>query len=93
MPGTILGLLVIGLVVGVMARAIVPGRHSLSTREDILLGTTGSSLGGLFGHLLFGGGDAVPQLPSFVGSVMGADIAVMGYLLAERPHRTDHAPS
>ena len=80
MLGTILGLLVIGLVAGFIARAIVPGRQSMSILQTILLGLAGSFVGGLLGRLLFGSGDSLVQPSSWIGSIIGAVIVLVIWL-------------
>lgn len=76
MIGFILGLLVIGLVAGLLARAIVPGKDPMSIPATVLLGITGSYLGGLLlGLLLPHRGDYSPA--GFFGSLIGAVIALL----------------
>jgi uncharacterized membrane protein YeaQ/YmgE (transglycosylase-associated protein family) len=89
MLGTILGLLVIGLVAGFIARAIVPGRQSMSILQTILLGLAGSFVGGLLGRLLFGSGDSLVQPSSWIGSIIGAVIVLVIYMQIKRRSRTD----
>ena len=89
MIGTIVGLLVIGLVAGFLARAVVPGRQSMSVLQTILLGVVGSFVGGLLGWILFGRGDGFIQPSSWVGSVIGAVIVLLVYLLIKR---RSHSP-
>ena len=84
MIGTIVGLLVIGLVAGFLARALVPGRQSLSVLQTILLGIVGSFVGGFLGRLLFGRGDSFVQPSSWIGSVIGAVIVLLVYLQIKR---------
>lgn len=43
MLGTIIGLIVIGLVAGFIARALVPGRQSMGVLQTILLGIVGQA--------------------------------------------------
>ncbi len=55
----ILGLLVTGLILGALARLLVPGRDPMSLGATLLLGIVGSILGGVVGRTLFdnnGGG-------------------------------------
>ena len=55
----IVGLLVTGLILGALARLLVPGRDRMSLPATILLGVVGSIVGGIVGNLLFdneGGG-------------------------------------
>ena len=55
----VLSLLVTGLVLGALARLLVPGPDPMSVGATILLGIVGSILGGLVGYAVFddnGGG-------------------------------------
>lgn len=80
MLGTIIGLLVIGLIAGFIARALVPGRQSMSVLQTILLGIVGSFVGGFLGRLLFGSGNGLIQPSSWIGSTIGAVIVLLVYL-------------
>ena len=74
-------LIIIGAIAGFLARAIVPGRDSLSIPMTILLGIVGSFVGGFLGAILFGK-DAIEGLlqPSgIIGSIIGAVIALVVY--------------
>ncbi len=51
--GLIISLLVVGLIAGFLARAIVPGRQHLSIGMTIVLGVIGSFVGGFLGYLIF----------------------------------------
>ena len=49
---TIIGWIVFGLIVGFIARALVPGRDAIGVLRTIALGVVGSVLGGfVFGRL------------------------------------------
>ena len=55
----ILGLILTGLIVGALARLLVPGRDPMSLGATLLLGIVGSILGGIIGNVVFdneGGG-------------------------------------
>lgn len=80
MLGTILGLIVIGLVAGFIARAVVPGRQHMSVTATIVLGIVGSFVGGLLGRLLFHHGGGFVQPSSWIGSIIGAVIVLLIYL-------------
>ena len=84
MLGTIIGLIVIGLIAGFIARAVVPGRQSLSILQTILLGIVGSFVGGFLGRLLFGSGNGFVQPSSWIGSIIGAIIVLVIYLAVKR---------
>ena len=52
MIGQIIGLLVVGLVIGALARLIKPGRQRMSIVATLLLGVVGAFIGGFLGGLL-----------------------------------------
>ena len=74
MFGFILFLLIIGLIGGFVARAVVPGRDSLSLGGTLLLGIVGSFVGGFLGYLLFrnDADDGAFQASGIIGSIIGA---------------------
>lgn len=84
MIGFILFLLVIGLIGGFVARAIVPGNDSMSLGGTILLGMVGSFVGGFIGYALFGNdsGDGAFQASGIIGSIVGSVIALLVYRAA-----------
>jgi uncharacterized membrane protein YeaQ/YmgE (transglycosylase-associated protein family) len=81
MIGFILYLLVIGIVAGFIARAIVPGPDPMSIGATILLGIVGSFIGGFIGWALFGTDldEGALQASGVVGSIVGAVIALLAY--------------
>ncbi|MGN6218808.1 MAG: GlsB/YeaQ/YmgE family stress response membrane protein [Microbacterium sp.] len=83
---TILGLIVIGLIAGFIARAIIPGKQSMGILLTIVLGIVGSFVGGFLGYLLFGadpnGGFLQPS--GIIGSILGAIIVLGLYVLFTR---------
>lgn len=52
MIGFIIYLLVIGLVAGFIARAVVPGNDAMPVMATIMLGIVGSFTGGFIGYVL-----------------------------------------
>ena len=52
MIGQIIGLLVVGLVIGALARLIKPGKQRMSIVATMLLGVVGAFIGGFLGGLL-----------------------------------------
>jgi uncharacterized membrane protein YeaQ/YmgE (transglycosylase-associated protein family) len=81
MIGFILYLLVIGVVAGFIARALVPGKDSMSVPATILLGIVGSFLGGFLGYLIthHDANDGAFQASGIIGSIIGAVIALLIY--------------
>jgi len=69
---TILGWIVFGLVVGVVAKFLMPGRDPGGFVITILLGIVGALLGGYIGQALgwYGPGDAVGFLMAVVGAII-----------------------
>jgi uncharacterized membrane protein YeaQ/YmgE (transglycosylase-associated protein family) len=75
---TILGWIVFGLIAGFIARAIVPGKDDIGILRTILLGITGSVVGGLiFGLLTVGIRGFEPA--GWIGSVIGAVVVLLVY--------------
>jgi len=69
----IITMIVIGLVAGLIARAIVPGRQSMGVLATILLGIVGSFVGGLVGSLFSSDGNLVDLRPSgLIWPIIGA---------------------
>jgi uncharacterized membrane protein YeaQ/YmgE (transglycosylase-associated protein family) len=84
MLGFILFLLVIGLIAGFIARALVPGNDAMSVGGTILLGIVGSFVGGFIGYALFGKDfdEGALQPSGIIGSIVGAIIALLVYRAA-----------
>ncbi len=76
-----LGFIVFGLVVGVVARVLVPGRQHLGLGMTLLLGLVGSVVGGVVANAL-GTGD-VWEL-NFLGAVVAIAAAVVLIVAGER---------
>lgn len=73
---TLLIWLVVGLIVGLIARAIVPGPDPMGWAGTIFLGILGSFVGGFLANLLFAG-QAVVQSAGWIGSIVGAVIVLL----------------
>ena len=52
--GNIIGWIVAGLIVGAIARLIVPGKHSMGILLTIVLGIVGALVGGFISSMVFG---------------------------------------
>lgn len=76
-----IGFIVFGLVVGVLARLLVPGRQELSLVMTVLLGVIGSVIGGVVANAL-GTGDVFEL--NFLGSVVAIAAAVVLVVIGER---------
>lgn len=75
----IIVLLVVGLIVGALARLIVPGRDPMGLLGTAVLGIVGSFVGGFLGYILFkkDAGEGALQPAQFIGSLIGAIIALL----------------
>jgi len=81
MLGLLLALLIIGLIAGFVARAVVPGDDSMSIGATIALGIVGSFVGGLLADALFRSDeDDLGFGPAgLLGSIVGAIIVLLVY--------------
>lgn len=64
--------IIFGLIIGFIARALMPGRQRMGLLLTSVLGMAGSLFGGLLGILLFGGSPAEPITAGWIGSIIGA---------------------
>lgn len=71
---------IFGLIVGAIARLLVPGRQSMSIVATILLGIIGSFIGGFLGSLIFGGEITLRNPAGWIGGIIGAVIALLLFL-------------
>jgi uncharacterized membrane protein YeaQ/YmgE (transglycosylase-associated protein family) len=78
----ILGLLVVGLVIGALARLIKPGKQRLSILATLLLGVVGAFIGGFIGGLFNQGRTNIFEL-NFWGFVIAVIAAVLLIGVAE----------
>ncbi len=72
-------LFVVGLIVGAIARLIVPGRDPMGLLATAALGVVGSFIGGFLGYILFrkDAAEGAFQPAQFLGSLIGAVIALL----------------
>jgi uncharacterized membrane protein YeaQ/YmgE (transglycosylase-associated protein family) len=74
----ILGLILIGIIAGVLARFLVPGRDPMGFVGTMLLGIVGSFVGGFLWSLISGNGLEL-ETSGLIGSIIGAVIALLIY--------------
>lgn len=80
--GSILSWIVCGLIVGIIARFLVPGRQSMGLMMTSLLGIAGALVGGFLYALLFQSGSTEPFSMSgnnwygWIVSILGAVLLI-----------------
>ena len=80
--------LIVGLVVGALAKLVMPGRDPGGLIVTMLLGIAGAFIASVLGHSL--GWYEIGDSPGLIASVIGAVIllALAMYRLIARPRRT-----
>jgi uncharacterized membrane protein YeaQ/YmgE (transglycosylase-associated protein family) len=78
----ILGWILFGLVVGIIAKFIMPGRDPGGIIMTIILGIVGALIGGYIGQALHLYGPGEPA--GFVGATLGAILILFIYRMATR---------
>ena len=76
-----IGFVVFGLVVGLLARLVVPGRQHLSIGMTLLLGLVGSVVGGVVANAL-GTGDVFEL--NILGSIVAIGAAALLIIVGDR---------
>jgi len=77
----ILGLIVIGLIIGAIARLVLPGRQAIGIGWTLLLGVAGALVGGIAASAI-GTGDIFEL--NFLGTVVGVVAAALFIGAADR---------
>jgi uncharacterized membrane protein YeaQ/YmgE (transglycosylase-associated protein family) len=75
-----------GLVIGLVARAVMPGRQSLSLVATALLGMAGSFVGGLVASVIYGGPALGFHTAGIIGSIIGALLVMFLVGMGGRTH-------
>ena len=85
----ILGWIVLGLVAGAIAKAILPGRQAGGWIATLILGVVGALLGGFIGSAIFGIGlENFWSLQTWIVAIVGAIVVLLIYGLVTRGSRT-----
>lgn len=77
--------LIVGLVVGALAKLVMPGKDPGGILITMLLGVAGAFIAGMLGHSL--GWYAVGEGPGIIASVVGSVILLGVYRMIARPRR------
>lgn len=78
---SILAFILLGIVAGFLARAIMPGRQSMGLIATAALGMVGSLVGGFVGNLMSGEPLLDLDASGLIGSILGALVvlALVGF--------------
>ncbi|MDQ3384073.1 MAG: hypothetical protein M3519_09870 [Actinomycetota bacterium] len=72
-----IGFIVAGLIIGVLARLIKPGKQNLGWVATLLLGLAGSVIGGLIAQYVFNSGDIMElNVIGFIAAVIAAVLLI-----------------
>jgi uncharacterized membrane protein YeaQ/YmgE (transglycosylase-associated protein family) len=77
---SIIGTIIVGFIVGLLARFFYPGAVNLGFWMTTLLGVAGSIVGGLISGLLFKSNDGKFTPAGWIMSTLGAMILIWAYL-------------
>ena len=77
--GLIISWLIIGAIIGLLARAVMPGKQAMGLGMTIVLGVIGAIVGGLIGSLF--GGDGISGIMSNPWSIGTILLAVIGAIV------------
>lgn len=77
---SIVSWLVFGLIVGAIARLLVPGRQTMSWLTTIAMGVIGSFVGGSISWLIFGTANNQINPAGWIMSIVGGVIVVLLYI-------------
>lgn len=75
----VISFLIFGLVAGIVARLILPGKQPGGWIATLILGVVGAFLGGFIGSLVFHADFGTWSLANFILSVVGAIIVLLVY--------------
>ena len=89
---SIIWFLLFGLIVGLIARALMPGKQPMSLVMTTGLGVLGSLIGGFLGSLLSRSEPTRVHSAGIIGSVIGA-LALLALMGAWQKRHQHHTPA
>ena len=83
MIGTIIGAIIAGLIIGALARLVLPGKQNISVLVTIILGILGSLVGSwLVYQLGYNNSNGGFKIIPFLAGVVVAALLIVGYGMA-----------
>jgi uncharacterized membrane protein YeaQ/YmgE (transglycosylase-associated protein family) len=83
MIGTIIGAIIVGAIIGALARLVLPGRQSVSVVVTVILGILGSLIASwLVYQLGYNNSNGGFQFVPFLAGVVVAALLIVGYGMA-----------
>jgi len=76
---SIIWFLIIGLVAGLLARLLMPGKDAMGLIATMILGVVGSVLGGVISWAIWGGSADKIQPSGLLMSIVGAFIVLLAW--------------
>jgi uncharacterized membrane protein YeaQ/YmgE (transglycosylase-associated protein family) len=83
----ILAWIIFGFIIGLIARAVMPGKQSMGFVMTTLLGVAGSIIGGLVASAITGGSATGFHPSGFIGSLIGAIVLLFIAGMVTGPRR------
>ncbi|MEP7339220.1 MAG: GlsB/YeaQ/YmgE family stress response membrane protein [Acidobacteriota bacterium] len=80
--GHLIGQVLFGLVVGIIAKFLMPGKDPGGVIITAILGVVGSLIGTFIGRALWGGAD---YSAGWITSILGTVLLLAGYRMIRRP--------
>ena len=86
MFGFIISMIVVGLIAGFIARAVVPGKDPMGLVGTAVLGLVGSLVGGFLAYVLFhkDASSGAFQTSGLIGSILGAILVLLALRYARQ---------
>lgn len=83
MIGTIIGAIIVGAIIGALARLVLPGKQSISLVVTVILGILGSLIGSwLVYQLGYNNGNGGFEFVPFLAGIVVAALLIVGYGMA-----------
>ena len=86
--GAIIAWAFAGLIVGAIARFLVPGRQEMGLLMTMVMGIVGAILGGLVSYAISGQQAPLEYWPGYLLAILGAVVVVWAYSSMGRRHQT-----